>query len=285
MYIVTGATGHIGSVVVKGLLDAGQPVTGLTSDPAHLQQIKDKGAEAVVADVSDTSKLATVFAKGSRLYLLNPPGAIDGDPSEQENAQVESIINATGKSSFEKVVAASTYGAQNGKRLGDLDVLFHMEEKLKETVRDCCIIRGAYYYSNWDMAVATAKSDGKVYSLYPPAFRLPMVAPADLGEVAVESLIAAPAGHELLHVEGPMRYSANDIARTLGDLFHKRVQAVSIRQGDWQSFLVKAGFSPKAAESMVNMTRLTLEGAFPDPDEVRKGSVTPEMYFRKLLKK
>ncbi|RYY55878.1 MAG: NAD-dependent epimerase/dehydratase family protein [Chitinophagaceae bacterium] len=285
MYIITGATGHIGSEVVKALLAASQRVTGITSDPANKKKIESQGAAAVVADVSDTPKLTEVFNKGIRLYLLNPPAPIDGDPSEKENTQVDSLIAAIRKSTFEKVVAASTYGAQQGKRLGDLDVLFNMEGKLKGAVRDCCIIRGAYYLSNWDMAISMARSDGKIYSLYPPAFKLPMVAPADLAARAVSALLSPPAGHELIQLEGPARYSANDIAKTLGDILHKRIQAVSIRQEDWHPWLVKSGFSPRAAESMVNMTRLTLEGHFPDEKDVEKGDTTPEMYFRKLLKK
>ena len=285
MYIILGATGHIGSSVVKGLVEKGQPVIAVTSNPDHVKQIEKMGATAALADVAKTSTLTELFRKGTRLYLLNPPAPVDRDPSEIENRNIDNIIESIQKASFEKIVGQSTYGAQPGKRLGDLDVLYNMEQKLQEASPGSSIIRGAYYYSNWEMSVRSARNDGKVYSLYPPGFKLPMVAPADIAGLVVDELMSPSADNKLTCMEGPERYSPNDVARAFSEALHKRVQAVAIRQDDWVPFLQKAGFSPRAAESMANMTKATVESAERFPENFERGETTLTEYISQLVKK
>lgn len=53
MIVVSGATGHIGSELIKILIEKGEEVTGITSDPKKKDQIEASGAKAVVVDVND----------------------------------------------------------------------------------------------------------------------------------------------------------------------------------------------------------------------------------------
>jgi hypothetical protein len=56
---------------------------------------------------------------------------------------------AVNGSALEKVVAASTYGAQQGDALGDLSTLCQLEEGLRSQPIPAAINRGAYYMTNW----------------------------------------------------------------------------------------------------------------------------------------
>ncbi|MCF0060261.1 NAD(P)H-binding protein [Dyadobacter chenwenxiniae] len=148
MYIILGATGHVGSAVAETLLTKGERVTVVTRDPAKSDQWKQKGAEVAVADVHDVKRLRQIFQTGKRLFLLNPPASPDTDTVAEEKKSLASIMAAVEGSDFEKIVAQSTYGAHDGEGVGDLGVLYELEQKLSESRIPFSVVRGAYYMSN-----------------------------------------------------------------------------------------------------------------------------------------
>ncbi|NML20697.1 NAD(P)H-binding protein [Pseudoflavitalea sp. G-6-1-2] len=282
MYIILGATGHIGSALVKQLVEDGVSVTGVTSQTKNQHKIEEAGAKAAVANVHDAEQLADVFQQGRRLYLLNPPAPIGTDTHKEEETTVDSIVQAISKASFEKIVAESTYGAQPGKMLGDLDVLYNMEQKVKAINANTSVIRGAYYFSNWDGMLNAAIEKGEIYSLYPENFTLPMVAPADIAQLAAKLLQAPEQDNPLVYIEGPRRYSPSDVAAAFENALQKEVKVKVIEESNWMNFLMETGFSEAAAQSMANMTRATLLSK-QEPTQYEKGVTTLEKYIRELI--
>jgi uncharacterized protein YbjT (DUF2867 family) len=149
MYIILGATGHVGSAVAETLLAQGEEVMVVTRDKGKSEEWKQKGAKVAVADVNNVDELRQIFREGKRLFLLNPPASPSTDTVVEERKSMHSIISALKGSGIEKIVAESTYGAQAGDGIGDLGVLYEMEQKLAESDIPSTIIRGAYYMSNW----------------------------------------------------------------------------------------------------------------------------------------
>jgi uncharacterized protein YbjT (DUF2867 family) len=106
--------------------------------------------------VYDIDQLRSIIQQGKRLFVLNPPAPIVTDTAQEERRSVQSILSALRGSGIEKIVAESVYAAQPGDRIGDLGVLYELEQGLLKTGIPTSIIRAAYYMSNWDMALATA---------------------------------------------------------------------------------------------------------------------------------
>jgi len=282
MHIITGATGHVGSAVAESLLKQGEKVLVITRSKKKAESWKQKGAEAEVADIHDTETLHEIFKKGKRLFLLNPPAPPDTDTVKEEQRSLQSMLKALENTKIEKIVAESTYGAQPGEGNGDLNVLYDMEQRLKDLGIPTTIIRGAYYMSNWDMQLESAKKEGKVHTLYPVTFKIPMAAPHDIGEYAAK-LMLEPVGNSGLHyVEGPEHYSSADVAAAFSEVLKKHVEAVETPQSQWIPSLRKMGFSVKAAKSMANMTNLTLEQKYEMPDEPHRGRTTLKEYMEKV---
>ncbi|TCU53800.1 putative NAD(P)-binding protein [Novosphingobium sp. PhB57] len=73
MFIVLGATGHVGSATAETLLKQGETVTVVTRDAEKAELLQKLGAEIAVADVHDVETMRNVFRFGKRLFLLNPP--------------------------------------------------------------------------------------------------------------------------------------------------------------------------------------------------------------------
>lgn len=282
MFIVLGATGHIGSVVAHALLDRGAEVTVVTRKLDGAREFERRGARVAVADVRDSAELRDVFRTGRRLFLLNPPADPATDTDVEERGTVASILTALEGSGLEKVVAESTYGARPGERVGDLAVLYELERGLEEQAISASVIRGAFYMSNWDAQLESASDTGVLTTFLPTDFVIPMVAPADIGAVAVR-LLAEPVNVADTHlVEGPARYSADDVAAALASVVERPVRAVEVPRSRWREKLREDGFSEPAAESFANMTAATLAATFPSPAEVETGPTTLTHYFRSL---
>lgn len=284
MDIILGATGHVGSNVAKNLMALGEEITVITHNPNKMAEWTSQGAQVACVDVHETNALNEVFNRGQKLFFLNPPAdpSLD-DAVKEEKMTVYSILEALKNSAITKVVAESTYGAQPGDGIGDLGVLHEMEVGLKELGIPSIIIRAAYYMSNWDNFLESARRDGVITSFYPADFKLPMVAPVDLGKVAANLLTREDDRTGTIYVEGPERYSANDVAQAFSKYLNRPVSVKVLERGEWIPWLLEMGFSLAAAESMATMSEITLEEKYVMPKNPYLGTVTIDEYVKNLV--
>jgi uncharacterized protein YbjT (DUF2867 family) len=285
MHIILGGTGHVGSALSEALIERGEPVTIVTHDPSKAHDWQQKGLQVAVADVHDVDALRRVFRQGKRLFLLNPPADPSTDTDAEERKSLASILAALDGSGLEKVVAESTYGAQPADRSGDLGILYEMEQALEAQPIPASIIRAAYYMSNWDASLKTARKEGVVHTLYPANFELPMVAPRDIGQVAAR-LMTEPVERTGLHyVEGPELYSSSDVAAAFAAALQRPVEAVVTARERWTQAFKAMGFSDAAADSYANMTAITLEKGYSLPDAPVRGDTSLQNYVMELVRK
>lgn len=284
MYIILGGTGHVGSSVAANLLERGEDVAIITRDSKKTDEWEKRGAKVVVVDVLDTDELRKVFKTGKRLFLLNPPAAPSTDTVTEEQKTLASILDALRDSGIEKVVGESTYGAQPGAGAGDLNVLYKMEQGLEKLKLPHSIIRAAYYMSNWDASLESAKNEGVVHTLYPVDFKLPMVAPNDIGKIAAGLLTEPIEQTGIIHyIEGPKMYSSADVAEAFSTALDKPVKAVETPKEEWIPALKKLGFSDQAARSMAAMTDVTLEEDYEKSASPMRGETTLMQYIDVLV--
>lgn len=279
-HAILGGTGHIGASLASALLGQQQSVLIIGHNPDKAKEWTDKGAAYEAVDILDTDRLRQLFQLAERLFILNPPAPPSTDTIAVETRQVNAILKAIEGLQLKKVVAASTYGAQKGDDIADLGVLYKLEQGLEKTGTPLAVIRSAYYMSNFDVSVEMVKNEGKLFTLYPADFKLPMVAPEDIGEFAARLMTDERTG--LFFIEGPEYYSSEDVAAALGKALHRDVKVNSIPEAGWKDFLEKGGFSSKAAAYFVNMTRLTLGNKFEAPAAVH-GKTALDDYFKKRL--
>jgi uncharacterized protein YbjT (DUF2867 family) len=283
MHIILGGTGRVGSALTQALLDRNEPVTVVTRRTDARAPLERQGAEVAVADIHDPDGLRDVLRQGTRAFLLNPPADPSTDTVAEERRTVRSILDAVRGADLEKVVALSTAGARPGDGEGDLNVLYELEQGLAALPVPSAVVRGAYFMSNWDFALESARAEGVVYTLYPTEFELPMVAPRDLGRHAARLLTDPPDQTGIHEVEGPERYTPADVAAAFANALGRRVDAVAIPRGEWESSFKALGFSDEAAASYAAMTAATLDSDF--ATHVERGETTLESYITDLVTK
>lgn len=273
MFIVMGATGHVGSVVADALLTKGEAVAVLTRDPGQAGPWEAKGARVIKADADDADSLRQAFQQGRRAFLLNPPADPSGDTDTVELRTGASIVAALEGSGLEKVMAASTYGARPGERIGDLTTLWAFEEALRAQPIPTAINRGAYYMTNWLGLADVVRQSGKLPSMFPADTVMPMVAPQDLGEAAVTRLLSPVEDTAVRYVEGPARYTPKDVADAFATALERQVAVEAAPRDQWEAIYKRLGFSDEAARSYVAMTGASFDGGFDKPDAPDRGHV------------
>ena len=283
MIIVMGATGHVGSAVARVLLARSKRVGVVVRDTARAEPLRRLGAEVLEADVNDVAGLRAAFAQGRRAFLLNPPADPKTDKDAEENRTADCILAALAGSGLEAVVAESTYGARPGADWGDLGVLHRFEEGLRAQDVPAAIVRGAYYFSNWDALLEPARRDGVLPTMFPADLAIPMVSPEDLGRVAATLLGGVIDATEVHHVEGPRRLSSADVARTFASVLGRDVRPQVVPRESWEDAFRQQGFSDVAAHSYARMTGLAVDGNVALSDAPIRGVVTIEEHVRALV--
>lgn len=279
MYVILGGTGQVGSATARALLDEGQQVTIVTRDESHGEDLKKAGAKIAVADVRDVDALRSVFQTGKRAFLLNPPADPSGDTDKEERENVAAIIAALEGSGLEKVVAASTYGAFDGERCGDLTVLHEFEQALEKQPISTAINRAGYYMSNWAGMAEPVRESGTLPSFLPADLSVPMVAPPDLGKAAARRLMSGTDDLGIEHIEGPDRYTANDVAAAFAEAMNRKVEVQEVPRDALEDTFREFGFSDEAAASYACMTCRMIDGETMPKGEPILGSVTLKDYL------
>lgn len=282
MYIVMGATGHVGAATAAALLKAGRQVTIVTRDRARGEPWIKLGAKVAVADIHDVNTLRRAFQDGTRAFLLNPPASPNTDTDRIERDTVRKIHQALDDSGLEKVVAQSTYGAQPGERLGDLNTLYDLEMGLKSRTIPFVVLRAAYYFSNWDAYVAPVRESGVLSTMFPAHLKLPMVSAQDLGRYAAQLLMENSPSNKMVHVEGPDRYSPSDVAQVFSRVLKRRVVVATTPRSEWKAAYKQLGFSDAAAASYARMTGITADSAYEVPTNPLRGVVPLQEHVEAL---
>ena len=118
MYVVTGATGHTGSVVAEKLLSNKQQVRVVGRDAKRLERFTSQGAEGFVADMTDAAALTKAFTGADAAYLLIPPNLSAPDVAAYQRQVTEALASAVERSGVRYAVVLSSFGAEQTQGTG-----------------------------------------------------------------------------------------------------------------------------------------------------------------------
>jgi len=240
MVAVTGITGKVGSRVARGLLAQGQTVRAVVRSRAKGDEWAALGCDVSVASIDDAAAMTEAFRGVDAVFLLTPPNydPEPGFPDTQRNSVA--IRTAIEESRPAKVVFLSTVGAQ----VTEMNLLNNsgMTEAMLRTVPvPVAFLRAAWFMENAAWDIESAKR-GVVHSfLQPLDHRIPMVATEDIAQTAVELLGQSWKGVRVVELEGPERYSADDVAAALASVLHTPVRNEIVPRSTWEKLFRSQG--------------------------------------------
>ena len=240
MFAVTGITGKVGSRVARGLIAQGQTVRAVVRSRAKGDEWAALGCEICVASVDDVTAMTEALRGVDGVFLMTPPNydPEPGFPDTQQNSAA--IRTAIEESRPGKVVFLSTVGAQ----VTELNLLNNSgmtESMLRTAPVPVAFLRAAWFMENAAWDIESAKS-GVVHSfLQPLDHRIPMVATEDIAQTAVELLGQSWNGVRIVELEGPERYSSNDVAAELASALHAPVRNEIVPRSTWEELFRSQG--------------------------------------------
>ena len=233
MFAITGVTGKVGGAVARSLLAQGQKVRAVVRDAEKGRPWSDLGCEVAIASVEDEAGLTKAFYGAEGVFLMTPP---DYDPEPgfpQTHKAAAAIRQAIETARPGKIVFLSTVGAH----VAEPNLLNNSkitEEMLRTTSVPIALLRAAWFMENaaWDVEAARK---GVVPSfLQPLDHRIPMVAAADIARTATELLYETWTEARVIELEGPRRYSANDIAAGFSTVLEHPVRTEAVPCDQWE---------------------------------------------------
>ena len=252
MYAITGITGKVGGVVARTLLAAGLPVRAVVRDEGKGRPWAAKGCEVAIASIADADGLTKAFSGTDGVFLMTPP---DFDPEPGfpiTHEAIESIKTAIGAAQPAKAVFLSTVGAQ----VAEFNLLNNSkitEEGLRTVPVPVTFLRAAWFMENASWDVEAAKAGVLPSFLQPLDHPIPMVATADVGHVAADLLRESWTGLRIVELEGPRRYSANDIAAGFAEALGHPVRTEPVPRDTWEALFHSQGMKhPLARIRMID---------------------------------
>src|SRR5579863_321975 len=127
MYVITGATGNTGSAAAEKLLASGTKVRVIGRDAKRLERFSRKGAEAVVADVTDAAALEKAFSGARAVYALIPSSPAAPDVRAYQERVTDALAAAIQNNGIAYAVALSSTGADKTYGTGPVVGLHSLE--------------------------------------------------------------------------------------------------------------------------------------------------------------
>ncbi|WP_019135745.1 SDR family oxidoreductase [Cellulomonas massiliensis] len=255
---VTGATGHLGRLVVEHLLAGGVApgeVVALGRRQDRLDELATQGVRTAVAPYEDADALRRALDGVETLVLVS--GSEVGKRVEQHRA----AIDAAKAAGVTRVVYTSAPHADTST-LVVVPEHKATEELLRESGLAVVVLRNNWYTENYVGTVQQAAQTGVILG----STHGGRVASASRTDYAEAAAVVARGGHDgrTYELSGDVAWSYDDLAAAASELLGRPVEHRDLSADEHRAALVAAGLDEGTAGFVVQMDADTANGDLAD---------------------
>ena len=265
---ITTPTGHVGSHVVRMLVQAGVRPRVLLRNPDRLDaELRDR-VELAVGDQRDADYVAEATRGVEAIFWVHPDDWSLPDPNADAERTGEGLAAAMRQNRIARVVFQSSIGAEMRHGAGFIDGLARIELRLDaardETGAALLHLRCGFFMTNLLHDLDGLRA-GRLTTTRPLDAPMPWVDPSDIAAVATLRLLADDwTGRQVQAVHGPADLTWHEAAEALSAATGVSIQAQQITDDEERSALRGAGMSDVAVEGIIGMAAGEREGFIPE---------------------
>jgi len=278
MYVIVGATGNTGKVIVETLLAEKKKVRAIGRSAGRLKPLVDKGAVEFLGSVEDSSAMAAAFTGATAVYTMIPPNYAAENLRAYQNQAGEALVAAIAQTGVQYVVNLSSVGANLAAGGGPVNGLHDMEQRLNALsgvhVRH---LRPCFFMENFFLNLDLIRTAGINGTPLKPDLRIPMIATRDIASVASQRLLNLDFhGKSTIDLLGERDLSMREATQILGRSIGKdSLPYVQFPYEEAQKAMLQMGLSLSMAEALVEMYRSINEGIMKPTEQRSAANTTP----------
>jgi uncharacterized protein YbjT (DUF2867 family) len=255
-YVISGASGNIGSAIAHALLAAKQPVRVIGRSAAKLSALVARGAEAAIGSLEDARFLTSALSDAGAAFVMIPPHISTPDFHAYRTRVSEAFATALAAAPLSHMVVLSSIGAHLSGGLGPISELHHHEARLAQLPRiNQLILRPAFFMENHLQGVGLIKGLGVYGSPLKPATAFPQIATRDIAAVAARRLLARDfSARTVVELLGSRDYTMDESTRILGAAIGKPdLRFTQFPYADARAGMLGMGISASVADGFIEM--------------------------------
>ncbi len=239
--VVTGATGHLGRLVVDSLLERGVPAADIVAtgrDVSRLSDLEARGVQVRRADYTDRASLDAALAGADRVLLVS------SSEVGQRAAQHQNVIDAASAAGVGLLAYTSISNADRSEMALAAEHLV-TERAIAASGLPHTFLRNSWYTENYTGQLATYAEHGTVLGAAGDG-QVSAATRADYAAAAAAGLLLAEP--KPVYELGGAAFTLGELAATVGDVLATTVSYTDVPAEELTKVLVGAGLpEPYAA--------------------------------------
>jgi uncharacterized protein YbjT (DUF2867 family) len=235
MILIVGATGLLGGMITRRLLDRGEHVRILVRTDSSFESMVQAGAEAAFGDLKDPDSLDRAMLGADRV-ITTANSAGRGGPDNVETVEIagnRNLIDAARKAGVEQFIFTSALGADEDSPVPFLRGKALTERYLRESGVPYTILSPNLFMEVWiQMIVGAPVRAGRPVTLVGEGRRRhAFVSASDVADFAVAAVGNPAAINQQIVIGGPVALSWREILSTTEQLVGRSIPIQSIPVG------------------------------------------------------
>ena len=259
MYLVTGASGHLGQAVINHLLTTykvpANKIIAATRDVTKLAALAAKGVQIRAADFNDEAQLTTAFTGATRLLLISTDAMEPGVRGKQH----KNAVNAAAKAGVSHVVYTSMPNANKSAVLFAPDHAGTEKALADSTLSGWTVLRNNWYAENMFFSIPQALASGTQYSASAQG-KTAYIVRDDLARAAAAVLSSDKAEKATYALSGGKEYTIDEVAKLVSAATGKPLNVVHVPVEGLVQGMLDAGLPEGMARLFASFDAATAQG-------------------------
>ncbi|NUU21403.1 MAG: NAD(P)H-binding protein [Streptomycetaceae bacterium] len=243
--VVTGATGHLGSLVVSALLERvpASEVAAVVRNPAKAADLAALGVEIRVADYTEPRTLEGVFEAGDRVLLIS------SNAMEENTAQHAAVVEAAARAG----VALLAYTSVLGGAAATFRIAAHhvaTEELILVSGVPYVLLRNGWYNENYAGNIGFVLKSGVVLGSAGEG-RIASASRADYAAAAA-AVLTGEGDQNVYELSGDEAWTLADLAAEVSRQTGRPITYRDLPAAEYTKVMADAGVPLRDAESVAD---------------------------------